>query len=293
MLKPLSAKLLGGGYGFYGVALMRNIDPSLPKLALSTQQDAKSTLNYTKAKQQHSNLAQEMEKCGLKVIHLASSGLADSVFIEDTAVVVGNRVLITKPGAPSRQPETLLVKQSIEQLFPGIQMSIMGSTGALDGGDVMFTGHELVVGETSRTNLEGITALKDAFPGVPVSVVKLSELESGELSAPLHLKSFCSMIGDGTVIVGGGMGKALASKVLNQTTHFKRYKTLYLPDMEAANCLYINNTIIRRSDVEFPKSAEGWRGITTKQVQIEADELGKVDGALSCCSLLFPFSVQV
>ena len=40
--------------------------------------------------------------CGLSVLHLPGDGFPDSVFIEDTAVVVGDVALITQPGAVVR-----------------------------------------------------------------------------------------------------------------------------------------------------------------------------------------------
>jgi dimethylargininase len=35
----------------------------------------------------------------------------------------------------------------------------------LDGGDVLFTGREILVGLSSRTNQAGVEAVEAAFPG--------------------------------------------------------------------------------------------------------------------------------
>ena len=43
---------------------------------------------------------------------------------------------------------------------------------------------------------------------------------------------------------------------------------------------------VRRCDHEFPDSADVLRTLEGKIIQIEAGELAKVDGALTCCSLL-------
>ena len=50
---------------------------------------------------------------GLIVSEMPSDGLADSVFVEDTVVLVGNTAMITVPGAISRRPETERVKQTL------------------------------------------------------------------------------------------------------------------------------------------------------------------------------------
>jgi dimethylargininase len=56
---------------------------------------------------------------GLIVSEMPSDGLADSVFVEDTVVLVGNTAMITVPGATSRRPETERVKQTLEELSNG------------------------------------------------------------------------------------------------------------------------------------------------------------------------------
>ena len=66
-----------------------------------------------------------------------------------------------------------------------------------------------------------------------------------------------------------------------------RYRWSFVPDEAAANVVSVNGALLRRSAKEFPASDAALRLIGGKQVQLEASELGKVDGALSCCSLLF------
>ena len=69
-------------------------------------------VNMEKAKKQHDLLTKTLvEECRLQHINFSSAGLPDSVFIEDTAVIVDSAVLITRPGAESRRPETDAIKQ--------------------------------------------------------------------------------------------------------------------------------------------------------------------------------------
>lgn len=59
-----------------------------------------------------------------------------------------------------------------------------------------------------------------------------------------------------------------------------------VPDTEAANCLFINGTLVHRSAEEFPVSASLLKTLGYPTVEVNASELAKCDGALTCCSLL-------
>ena len=48
-------------------------------------------------------------------------------------------------------------------------MEVCDSEAKLDGGDVLFTGREILVGQSGRTNARGLQAVKEAFPGYPVT----------------------------------------------------------------------------------------------------------------------------
>jgi N-dimethylarginine dimethylaminohydrolase len=56
-----------------------------------------------------------------------------------------------------------------------IILSVVDPSVKLDGGDVLFTGREILVGLSSRTNLAGVEAVRAAFPGKNTSkVIKIS-----------------------------------------------------------------------------------------------------------------------
>jgi len=172
----------------------------------------------------------------------------------------------------------------------------------------VVTGHEIFVGRTSRTNSMGINSLKAAFPNCPVYVIKLSSLKrdatlntpdrDSSSMAPLHLKSMCSLLHPGRIIVGGPFGLSLQhamQEALKSPPHHLQTPPpspllyTYVPDEGAANCLFINGTIIRRCDWEYPSSAPVFAGLSPlyKQIQVSNSELEKVDGALTCSSVLF------
>ena len=101
----------------------------------------------------------------------AEDALADSCFVEDTAVVIGQRALVTRPGAESRRAETGSMAAELRKC--GVETVEAGGGATIDGGDVLWSGKELFVGVSSRTNAAGVQALQDAFPDVRVVAVKL------------------------------------------------------------------------------------------------------------------------
>lgn len=308
-------------------AIVRHIDDSLAKFAL--RHETKSVVNLERARKQHENYVSILrDRCNLSVTYLPSSGLPDSVFIEDTAVIAHGKGVVTRPGAKSRAEET---KEVAKQLIKDLSSVFELGGGSLDGGDVLFTGDRFLVGRSKRTNEEGIVRLQKAFPTFPVVLVDISLLVKAankiqlntENDHLLHLKSCCSMIGAQHLAVGGMTGTVLAkfltmdfyqlstafplspqsfeASKLNsafrsvlrteEKPFIQRQHIIHLPDRDAANCLWINNTLIHRSSSEFPNSALILKDFCEQQgmerIEIEYDELAKVDGALTCCSLLF------
>lgn len=132
LVKLLSKQSLNS----YVRAITREIDPSLVTSAL--RQSSSEIVDYNKAQIQHNNLLQIMQKIGIEIITLPSDGYPDSVFIEDTAVVIDDVAYITTPGAISRQGETNRVKEFFEMNTK--YKVVKQSDGTLDGGDVLFTG---------------------------------------------------------------------------------------------------------------------------------------------------------
>jgi dimethylargininase len=124
----------------YTVALTRDIDESLAGSALSLDKIKSSTIDLELAKKQHQNLTNLLRTLSLDVHTLPSDGFPDSVFIEDTCVIVDGVAVITSPGAMSRKNEVNAVKEYIEKNFSGRLKVVTLEQGTLDGGDVMLAG---------------------------------------------------------------------------------------------------------------------------------------------------------
>ena len=73
--------------------------------------------DYDLACRQHADYVAALENCGLVVTVLpADQEFPDSTFVEDTAVMLPNAVILTRPGALSRRGEVLEIRPTLEAL---------------------------------------------------------------------------------------------------------------------------------------------------------------------------------
>jgi dimethylargininase len=116
----------------------------------------------------------------------------DSVFVEDTVVMYGDRAVITRPGADERKPETTATAQVLRGL--GYDVVEIEAPGTLDGGDVLKHGGTVWVGLGGRTNQAGVDQLAAYLEPYGAQVVGVP------VHRVLHLKSAVTSLPDGTVI---------------------------------------------------------------------------------------------
>lgn len=194
-------------------------------------------------------------------------------------------MVINRLGAPSRQGEELGVLETLRLLSesrPSIRIAELAS-GNIDGGDVLFTGDCVLIGDSSRTNQEGIECLRTLLSPLNVPVFSIP------IKAGLHLKSCCTLIDDGVVLIADTeTGRQIRSKIESLPVPFE---FVVVPDEPASNVLRINNNIVIQEG--YPDSepivtafAES-RGFTIHKLQMS--EFTKADGCLTCCSILVDF----
>ncbi|CAL8256793.1 unnamed protein product [Merluccius merluccius] len=271
------------GFGRFTHALVRGIPASLATEALRTAAGG-ADVDADRARREHHAYVEVLrDRLGLRVVQLpADEDLPDCVFVEDAAVVCGDTALITRPGARSRRTETVAMKSALEELGLNI-VEMTDEDATLDGGDVLFTGLEFFVGLSKRTNQKGAEILAEAFKDYAVSTVPVLE--------GLHLKSFCSMGGPGLIIVGSSEPAQKALKIMQQMSDH-HYDKLTVPDDLAANCIYMNlpdkgHVLLHCTPDEFPDSAKVFEKLKDHMlIPVSNMEKVKVDGALTCCSVL-------
>ncbi|XP_077132433.1 N(G),N(G)-dimethylarginine dimethylaminohydrolase 1 isoform X2 [Ranitomeya variabilis] len=270
------------GLGKCTHAIVRGIPDSFSQQALRmTQSGEVDTARARRELELYTRVLKD--KLGLQVVQLeAENTMPDAPFVEDIAVVLNETALVTRPGAPSRRKEVEAVKKALLDL----QMNVVEMTdesATLDGGDVLFTGREFFVGLSKRTNQRGAEILADTFKDYAVSTVPVCD--------SLHLKSFCSMAGPNLIVIGSSEEAQKALKTMQQMSDH-RYDKLTVPDDAAANCVYLNipgkgHVLLHRAPEEFPESVKVFEKLKEHMlIPVANSELSKVDGCLTCCSLL-------
>jgi len=206
----------------------------------------------------------------------------DCVFIEDPVFIVGNTAILNILGHPSRRSEVDGILPVLKQL--GFTIIQMKEPACLDGGDVLVTGKEIIVGLSSRTNEEGVAVVRSAFSNYKVRAISVAE--------GLHLKSALSALDEDTLVVSATTGgQTMLSEI--QTPENPIYKVVTVPDITASNVLRICNTVLVQdgypeSEKILQKEIEA-RGLVMKLVRMS--EFVKIDGALTCCSV--PLKLQL
>ena len=115
------------------IALTRSVPPSIVNCELTHLK--REPINLARAAEQHGLYEKGLIAVGCTIQRLPSlPELPDSVFVEDTAVVLPELAIIARPGAASRRFEVTSVADALRPHRP---VTFIESPGTLDGGDVL------------------------------------------------------------------------------------------------------------------------------------------------------------
>jgi dimethylargininase len=218
---------------------------------------------------QHRGYVDALKQLGCDVLELPpETDLPDSVFVEDTAFILPETALITRPGADSRKPETESIARA---LSPFTKLLFLREPATLDGGDVLVVGKRIFVGISTRSNDDAIRQLQELLGGYGYTVTGVP------LHNCLHLKSAVTRADDNTLLI---------NKNWVDTAVFTDYNLIEVDPSEphAANCLPVGDSII--FPTPFPKTRSKLEEQGYKILPVEVDELAKAEGAVTCCSLI-------
>ena len=193
---------------------------------------------------------------------------ADSVFIEDTAVVFDEIAVIARPGAESRRGETAAVERALASLRP---LAHISAPGTLDGGDVLVVAKRVFVGRTGRTNDDGIAQLRALLAPFDYTV------EGVDVTGCLHLKSAVTALDDTTVLVNPSWIGAEALAGLERVT-------VDPAEPMGANIVRVGAHLLYAT--AFPRTLARLRARGYDPRCVDASELAKAEGAVTCCSLV-------
>lgn len=252
-------------------AIVRKPAPSFPNGITSANLGAP---DYEKALNQHQAYCEALERCGLLLTKLEpEDAYPDSTFVEDTAVVVGQTAVLTRPGAASRGGEVATVAEPLKQFFSRLES--IQAPGTLDGGDVCEAGDHYFIGISERSNVAGVQQL-GGFLTALGHTYDLIDIRG--VHGLLHLKSGLASIGTNRLV----LIDALAGR-----KEFSNYELVHVPEGEeyAANCIRINDHVLIAKG--FPNFGETLASLGYQTIELNMSEFQKLDGGLSCLSLRF------
>lgn len=252
------------------IAITRAVSRAIARCELTHL--APAPIDLAEARRQHQAYEQALESLGYTLHRLPEEPeLPDSVFVEDAAVVFPEVAVITRPGATSRRPETASVAEALRAFRPLVEIT---APGTLDGGDVLVLDQSVAVGETPRSNAEGVRQLRAHLAPFDYTVTSVP------VTGCLHLKSAITRVAERVILVNPAW--------LDFRTYFPNWITVQVDPDEpfAANALLTPGGVIH--SVAFPKTAERLRRVGVRVVPVPAQELAKAEGGVTCCSLLVP-----
>lgn len=221
-----------------------------------------------KALEQHSAYCEALIKCGVELTVLdADERYPDGCFVEDTAVVNSRVKVISRPGAATRRGEEEAIARVLAGYGP--TESII-APGTLEGGDILRAENHYFIGISERTNREGAEQLSAILSqhGFTTSFIRVE--------AGLHLKSDIAYLGDGNFI---------STPVFAHVTQPANTIILDPEEYYSANCLRVNDYLLFAKG--FPKSKKKILGLGYSIIELDMSEFRKMDGGLTCLSLLF------
>jgi len=255
------------------VAIIREVSPAINRCEVTHV--ARAPIDVSRARAQHSAYEQRLSELGCRVERLpAAEAFPDSVFVEDVAVVFDEVAVVTRPGVVSRRAETEMIRPALASYRP---LEAIREPGTLDGGDVLVVGKKVYVGASGRSNQAAIGQLREILEPRGYAVIGV------EIAGCLHLKTAVTQVAADKLLLNPQMvdpGRFAGSKCIEVSQH----------EPMAANALLIGDRVIYPH--AFPRTRERLlaEGITV--VGVDADELAKAEGGVTCCSLIFKESPE-
>jgi dimethylargininase len=248
-------------------AIIRGVSPGIASCELSYRD--RQPIDLEKARAQHAAYEAVLESLDCRVVRLdAEDDLPDSVFVEDTAVVLDEVAVITRPGAASRRPETDSIADALGRYRELLRIM---APATLDGGDVLRIGRRLYVGRTGRSNEAGVAQLGELVSGYGYEVREVA------VNGCLHLKSAVSTVSGSTILL---------DPAHVDPCEFSDYDCTEIRDGESAagNALLIGETLLLPAGCPETRDRLGAMGIDV--IEVDNTELAKAEGGLTCCSLI-------
>lgn len=249
------------------IAITRQVSPDMSACLLTHME--REPLDTVVAAAQHDAYVDALEGMGAEVIRLPPEPEhPDAVFVEDTAFVVDEVAIMTRPATESRRGERISIEAALAPYRP---IRRIEGPATIEGGDILRVGRRVFVGVSSRTNRDGLEAMVrelDHF-GYDVRPVRVTGC--------LHLKTAGTHIGDGVVLV---------NPEWCATEDFEGVQLLHVDPEEpwAGNAVLVEDQVLLAEG--FNRTRERVEHLGRRVHVTPGTELAKAEGGLTCCSLL-------
>ena len=231
-------------------------------------------IDFMALRRQHATYRDALASAGARVVALeAIEEAADSVFVEDAAVVLDELAILTRPGTESRRGEPDAITPALPT---DRERARIVAPGWLEGGDVLRVGRRLYIGFGRRTNRDGVAQFAGLVRRYGYDVVPV------EVTGCLHLKTACTALDEDTLLV---------NPAWLDIAPFAGFRLIATADDEpfAANALPIGDALI--ANAAFPRTLERVRAHAQiagrRVVAADISEFGKAEAGLTCMSLIF------
>lgn len=236
--------------------------------------------DYDLAVEEYKKYAETLKEMGVEdvLIAPADDALADSVFVEDSYVVISDKVIIQlNPGAESRKQEPASLARFLPDNPP---LKKLSNQFTIDGGDILKDGKNIYIGLSTRTQQGAIDEIRD--------IVKEYGYEVHAIPVPkeiLHLKSGMTKVKSKNFVIQSIFEDELKKLQLGDDA----IKYFIVPENEnhAANVLALNGKIMMPTDCPETKQYISQFYQAEDIYEVDTNQARLVDGALTCSSLLF------
>jgi dimethylargininase len=249
-------------------AITRKVSSALANCELSFIE--RKPIDMKTARAQHHAYEELLGKLGAHVISLPEEPeLADSMFVEDPAIVLDEVAVICPLGTESRRKEAATIAAALEKYR---KLAYVKLPGRLEGGDVLRVGKKVFVGITARSNPEGIRQLAVILEHYGYEVTGVP------VTGCLHLKS---------AVTGLGRNTLLGNRAWFDWKRMQGFKWVEVDPAEphAGNALAIGESVILPAS--FPKTRGNLEARGFNVISLDISELQKAESGLTCSSLLF------
>jgi dimethylargininase len=249
------------------IAITRRVSATIDACELTHV--SRTPIDVALAREQHAAYESALTSLGCEIRQIpADDRYPDAVFIEDTAIVLDELAVITRPGAESRRGELDAVTAVLGEYRTLVRIE---APATIDGGDVLQLDDVLYVGRTLRTSDEGIAQLRALIAPYGYRVVGV------DVDGCLHLKSAVTRVAADAVLV---------NRRWIDSSIFDGWRIVDIDDSEpsAANALRIGESVIFPEELMRTRRKLEAEGIEV--IAVPAGELAKAEGGVTCCSLI-------